>query len=160
MFPFLYCAVSDLSDLLFSQEWKASWNATLYKAPKGIALIISYVACSYCLFGTSLIPIRPAQTMELPCGSHLSAFHRSNCSWLYSSPQAFGGYSTHLSADGRSSSEISRSQCISNCQRRGQRDDRFVGCTTHTLSYDSSLSPDYVFLQRPWDHIFYTGNGK
>ena len=62
------------------EEFRSSWDATVYPVPKGVALIISSVllipSLFFCSYGGVPQLIRPAQAVELPIHSDFPAARR------------------------------------------------------------------------------------
>ena len=64
---------------------RSSWNTTVYKAPKGVVICISYV-----LFAHIECPADVAcKSLELSVVPYLRSFHRCHCCGLHMCHQAF-----------------------------------------------------------------------
>lgn len=85
------------------EDWKSSWDTTIYKVPKGVALIISYV----CLQRLECVVLRLFhQPLELSDHSDIPPTCWGHRGWMSRGPETLGEHSALFCSHGVPSREV------------------------------------------------------
>lgn len=121
------------------EEWRSSWDTTIYKVPKGVALIISCV-----------ISLTPQGCAE----NFVSYFRPWNYPWILTFNPLVGAIAAGCPVVLKPSESVPASAALMK-----ELVERYLDPQSYVV-VNGAVPETTALLNHRWDHIFFTGGGK